>query len=182
MKQQINFRASELTAQQLESLMSIWGTSQTETLTVVIDRIYQQEKRTMTTKTTDYGDVFGKQATVDELIARFNESEFDTLTKYLEAEAVALHGEEAEGNDYATMAVQIEGELFRKLEVEAAQAVGAAQAEPGTWAGRANAEQVVFANDVYTTACNGDGTDYTDAVDAVQALANEWLRDSLKLR
>jgi len=43
MKQQINFRASDLTAHQIESLMSKWGTSQTETLTVVIDRIYQQE-------------------------------------------------------------------------------------------------------------------------------------------
>ena len=43
MKQQINFRASDLTTQQLEQLMDRWGTSQTETLTVVIDRIYQQE-------------------------------------------------------------------------------------------------------------------------------------------
>jgi hypothetical protein len=43
MKQQINFRASELTARQLDWLMARWGTSQTETLTVVIDRMYQQE-------------------------------------------------------------------------------------------------------------------------------------------
>lgn len=45
MKQQINFRASALTTKQLEWLMSEWGTSQTETLTVVIDRIYQQESK-----------------------------------------------------------------------------------------------------------------------------------------
>lgn len=51
MKQQINFRASDLTAQQLDWLMSRWGTSQTETLTVVVDRIYQQEIVNMTTET-----------------------------------------------------------------------------------------------------------------------------------
>jgi hypothetical protein len=51
MKQQINFRASDLTARQLEALMQLWGTSQTETLTVVIDRMYQQETRIMTTET-----------------------------------------------------------------------------------------------------------------------------------
>lgn len=50
MKQQINFRASTLTTKQLEWLMSEWGTSQTETLTVVIDRIYDQENVTMKTK------------------------------------------------------------------------------------------------------------------------------------
>ena len=43
MKQQINFRASDLTAQQLDWLMSKWGTSQTETMTVVVDRVYRQE-------------------------------------------------------------------------------------------------------------------------------------------
>jgi hypothetical protein len=51
MKQQINFRASDLTARQLDALMQSWGTSQTETLTVVIDRIYQQEIAAMTTAT-----------------------------------------------------------------------------------------------------------------------------------
>lgn len=45
MKQQINFRASALTAGQVEWLMQEWGTSQTETLTVVVDRMYQHEKR-----------------------------------------------------------------------------------------------------------------------------------------
>ena len=52
MKQQINFRASDLTTRQLEALMQFWGTSQTETLTVVIDRVYKQEKRTMNSKPT----------------------------------------------------------------------------------------------------------------------------------
>ena len=46
MKQQINFRASELTARQLEWLMAKWGTSQTETLTVVLDRVHRQEAGT----------------------------------------------------------------------------------------------------------------------------------------
>jgi hypothetical protein len=42
-KRQVNFRASELTHQQLDQLMAWWGTSQTETLTVLIDRAYQDE-------------------------------------------------------------------------------------------------------------------------------------------
>jgi hypothetical protein len=137
----------------------------------------------MSSNTVDYGDVFGPMATIEELVVRFNDSEFDTLAKYLEAEAISLWGtEEADDTDYAALARQIEGELYQKLETEAEQAVEAAAAEPGTWAGRQNAEQVVFANGVYTTACNGDGTDYEDADDAVKALANEWLRDSLKQR
>lgn len=51
MKQQINFRASDLTARQLDWLMQRWGTSQTETMTVVIDRIFQQENKTMNIRT-----------------------------------------------------------------------------------------------------------------------------------
>lgn len=43
MKAQINFRASELTEHQLSALEIRWGTSRTETLTVIIDRAYQQE-------------------------------------------------------------------------------------------------------------------------------------------
>lgn len=42
MKQQINFRASELTIHQLEELASWWGVNQTEAITVVVDRIYRQ--------------------------------------------------------------------------------------------------------------------------------------------
>jgi hypothetical protein len=136
----------------------------------------------MSSNTVDYGDVFGPMATIEELVVRFNDSEFDTLAKYLEAEAVALHGAEAEGNDYAAMARQIEGELYQRLESEAHEAVINAEAEQGAWFGRENAEQVVFANGVYTTACNGDGTDYTDATKAAEALASEWLRDLTKGR
>lgn len=44
MKQQINFRASELTIHQLEELASWWGVNQTEAITVVVDRIHRQEK------------------------------------------------------------------------------------------------------------------------------------------
>ena len=45
MKDQINFRASELTTRQLAELSELWGTSQTETLTVAIDRAYQAETK-----------------------------------------------------------------------------------------------------------------------------------------
>ena len=44
MKRQINFRASDLTARQLSELAARWGTSQTETVTVCIDRAWQQEQ------------------------------------------------------------------------------------------------------------------------------------------
>lgn len=43
-KAQINFRASDLTREQLDWLQLWWGTSQTETLTVAIDRVYQAER------------------------------------------------------------------------------------------------------------------------------------------
>mgnify|MGYP001564126867 CR=1 FL=1 len=46
-KAQINFRASDLTGRQLETLTALWGTSQTETISVAIDRIYQQEEPKM---------------------------------------------------------------------------------------------------------------------------------------
>lgn len=42
-KKQINIRASDLTLKQLEELMKRWGTSQTETLTVIIDRAHREE-------------------------------------------------------------------------------------------------------------------------------------------
>lgn len=50
MKKQINFRASDLTARQLEELAQLWGTSQTETITVAIDRVYRQEMAGKTKK------------------------------------------------------------------------------------------------------------------------------------
>jgi hypothetical protein len=136
----------------------------------------------MNSTTTNYADVFGAQATVAEIIERFNESDDAALEAFIEAEAVAMWGAEANDNDYAAMARQIEGELYQALETEAREAVKSAAQEPGVWFGRQNAEQVVFGNGVYTTACNGDGTDYADPDDAVAALANEWLRDSLKQR
>lgn len=43
MKQQINFRASSLTARQLESLAARWGTTVTEAITVLVDRAYREE-------------------------------------------------------------------------------------------------------------------------------------------
>lgn len=42
-KEQINIRASTLTLQQLAKLMEWYGTSKTETLTVIIDRVYREE-------------------------------------------------------------------------------------------------------------------------------------------
>lgn len=43
MKTQINIRASTLTERQLASLAARWGTTITETVTVLIDRAYREE-------------------------------------------------------------------------------------------------------------------------------------------
>lgn len=42
-KKQLNLRVSSLAREQLGQLTEWWGTSQTETLSLIIDRIYQQE-------------------------------------------------------------------------------------------------------------------------------------------
>lgn len=76
MKQQINFRASELTTQQLAQLMQLWGTTQTETLTVVIDRVCQQETRVMNAYTLDI--VYeGGQSPID---GKWSITETETIT------------------------------------------------------------------------------------------------------
>lgn len=41
MKQQLNLRVSDLTTHQLKELMELWGTSKTETITLIIDRAYK---------------------------------------------------------------------------------------------------------------------------------------------
>lgn len=46
-KEQLNARVSNLTRRQLDELSERWGTTQTETLTVIIDRMYQQETKAM---------------------------------------------------------------------------------------------------------------------------------------
>lgn len=51
MKSQINIRASALLQKQLDSLTAQLGTSITETVSIAIDRMYQQEIKTMTTET-----------------------------------------------------------------------------------------------------------------------------------
>jgi len=43
-KQTKSYRISDLTRSQLEQLAEAWGTSLTETLTLIIDRAYQEEK------------------------------------------------------------------------------------------------------------------------------------------
>ena len=43
-KQQINFRASDITSRQLDELAAWWGTSQTETITTAIDRVHREER------------------------------------------------------------------------------------------------------------------------------------------
>lgn len=43
MKKQINIRVSDLTEQQLDALAARWGTSITETITVLVDRAYREE-------------------------------------------------------------------------------------------------------------------------------------------
>lgn len=45
MKKQVNLRMSGQAHEQLRSLMRSWGTTQTETLTVIIDRAFQAEQR-----------------------------------------------------------------------------------------------------------------------------------------
>lgn len=44
-KERINLRVSNLTLHQLEELQARWNTSKTETITMIIDRAYQQETR-----------------------------------------------------------------------------------------------------------------------------------------
>jgi hypothetical protein len=135
------------------------------------------------TKTFDtWRDVYGRQATTQDIIDGFNASEYSTLTEYLEWWNGEIWGADAGAYDFAKLARQIKGELYQELEAEAREAVEAAAQEPGVWFGRQNAEQVVFGSGVYTTANNGDGTDYEDADAAAAALANEWLRDELKQR
>jgi hypothetical protein len=48
-KEHLNARISALTRRQLNELGKRWGTTQTETLTVIIDRMYQQEIGSMKT-------------------------------------------------------------------------------------------------------------------------------------
>ena len=43
-KQVQSFRLSALTVRQLDWLMGQWGTSKTEALTLLVDRVYQQER------------------------------------------------------------------------------------------------------------------------------------------
>lgn len=47
MKSQINIRASALLKKQLDALTEALGTSITETVSIAIDRMYQQEIKTM---------------------------------------------------------------------------------------------------------------------------------------
>lgn len=43
-KQVQSFRLSNLTIRQLDWLVAQWGTSKTEALTLLVDRVYQQER------------------------------------------------------------------------------------------------------------------------------------------
>ena len=49
MKQQINFRASDLTIRQLAQLQNLTGMSQTELISTAVDRMYREEKMNTTT-------------------------------------------------------------------------------------------------------------------------------------
>lgn len=48
-KKQLNLRISDLAHWQIDQLVKWWGTSQTEALSIIIDRIYQQELERRTT-------------------------------------------------------------------------------------------------------------------------------------
>ncbi len=52
-KRQLNLRVSDITRRQLDQLIIRLGTSITETITIAIDRLYQQETQTMTRPTYD---------------------------------------------------------------------------------------------------------------------------------
>lgn len=52
-KKQISLRISDLTARQLAELAERWGTTQTETITVVVDRVYRQEMKERETEPKD---------------------------------------------------------------------------------------------------------------------------------
>lgn len=69
MKTQINFRASQLTASQIEQLMGWWGTSQTETITVVVDRIYREEHAQREQTASDDGEFQSTTLTEEEMVA-----------------------------------------------------------------------------------------------------------------
>lgn len=43
MKAQLNIRVSDLTRHQLAELGRLWGTTQSETLSIIVDRAYQQQ-------------------------------------------------------------------------------------------------------------------------------------------
>jgi hypothetical protein len=43
-KQQLNLRVSDLTTHQLKQLMEWWGTSKTETITLIISQAYNLER------------------------------------------------------------------------------------------------------------------------------------------
>ena len=80
----LSIRASEMTKQQFDWLTAKWGTSQTETLTVIIDRVYQQETNKMRIRT--YQDSLGHyRAVIDDRtgqtiggVPNLNEYGFDT--------------------------------------------------------------------------------------------------------
>lgn len=44
-KQTKSYRLSDLTRYQLEELSKLWGTSLTETLTLIVDRAYQEAQK-----------------------------------------------------------------------------------------------------------------------------------------
>lgn len=63
----------------------------------------------------------------------------------------------------------------------ALMAVQMAWKNPETWCGDADHdEQVVFANDIYTVASNGDASDYSDPGQAVTALATQWRNEGTR--
>ncbi|GEM_PF-6665272 len=131
----------------------------------------------MDTKTTNYSDVFGNQATVQMLMDGFEKSQHTELAEYLEAEAVALHGSEANNNDYAAMARQIDAELSDKAERLADRLLDEAAADGvADW----DTINVLYDadTDTYTEADNGDGDETSEDMnreDAKYVLINDIL-------
>lgn len=76
-KQQLNVRVSDLTRHQLDKLSANWGTTQTETLTVVIDRMYQQESKMKHIKVGEVNDLSLYAVEVDGRYYPLNEKDLD---------------------------------------------------------------------------------------------------------
>jgi len=135
-KTQINFRASDLTREQLDWLQERWGTSQTETVTVAIDRVYQAERGG---QDLDAGGELPEQAETPALYELLNDAaaaivrepagRWDrdaALARFTQELVLAGLGAGLSLGDLRALAVSLQNELTDAIAREAAQAEPAA--------------------------------------------------------